>query len=431
MLLLATPLLFFPDLLAYSAICSMGILAVIWIVRRVVATMPLLPLVPVRIVWLVMLFVTMVGVLVSADPTLTFPKLTGLFLAFGWWRLLTITTTQRLLPLFIIGFLTFSLLIVAMGVLTVNWADKVGFVQAIINQLPNQLVALPGSSESGVSGNQLAGTLLLFWALPIALAANWRNQSLGISLAALVITVSMGILLLATQSRSGWLGGIALVGTFALTTFFTTTLRAVRLTIGFAFVLLAMGTILLATQLESTMLTRLWAEPPRDTAIGNLGTLAFRQEVWQWAIVAIGDFPFTGTGLGTFRAVVHRLYPIAIPVTYDIAHAHNMFLQVALDIGLIGLIAYLAILWNAGWMCLQLMKRDPLQKALGQGFLVSMVGFHVYGLGDALALGSKTHIIFWMLLGIVTGAFVNCRDLETGSATILEQDGMVVVSSNL
>lgn len=410
----------------------MGVLIALWLTHSYVERQPLLPNVPLRFLLVILTFSTVLATLVSADPTLTFPKFTNLFVAFAWCRLLAIITTQRLLPLLLVGFLAFSLLIAAMGVLTINWANKVAFVQAIINQLPNQFITLPGSSASGVSGNQLAGTFLLFWALPIVGVTNVRSQPLYVTLVAGGVAVGIGILLLATQSRSGWLGGITLCLAIPLLILLTTRSRLVRLLIALSLSVLVVWAIVLAAQLDQQMLIQFWTEPPRDTAIGNLGTITFRQEVWQWAIVAVGDFPFTGTGLGSFRAVVHRLYPIAVPVTYDIAHAHNQFLQVALDVGLIGLIAYLALLWNSGWMSIQLMRRqDPLQKVLGQSFIASMVGFHVFGLADALALGSKTHIIFWMFLGIVTGAFVNGHEVDVETSGILRQADTIAVSNNL
>jgi O-antigen ligase len=43
--------------------------------------------------------------------------------------------------------------------------------------------------------------------------------------------------------------------------------------------------------------------------------------------------------------VVPVLYPLfTVPLDSDIAHAHNIFLQTALDLGIPGLVAYLALL---------------------------------------------------------------------------------------
>jgi putative inorganic carbon (HCO3(-)) transporter len=135
--------------------------------------------------------------------------------------------------------------------------------------------------------------------------------------------------------------------------------------------------------------------------LGNLGTLGFRQEVWRWSLVAIEDFPFTGTGLGAFRRVVHRLYPITVPATYDIAHAHNIFLQVALDLGLPGLVAYLGLLALALRMGWQAARRDAAARPWAWGLLAGLLALHAYGLADALAPGSKPALLFWLALGLL------------------------------
>ncbi len=46
-------------------------------------------------------------------------------------------------------------------------------------------------------------------------------------------------------------------------------------------------------------------------------------------------------GLNTFREVVFLIYPIGVSPTYNLGHAHNFFLQTALDFGVPGLIACL------------------------------------------------------------------------------------------
>jgi putative inorganic carbon (HCO3(-)) transporter len=149
-------------------------------------------------------------------------------------------------------------------------------------------------------------------------------------------------------------------------------------------------------------LQQLWVDPAQETVLGRLNSIGFRQEVWRWMAVAIGDFPFTGTGLGTFRRVAPRLYPLNVPFTYDISHAHNIFGQVALDVGLPGLVAYMALLLLAGAMGWQVARRDEGLRPLAIGLVTGLIALHLYGLTDALALGSKTSLLFWLILGNLT-----------------------------
>jgi putative inorganic carbon (HCO3(-)) transporter len=138
-----------------------------------------------------------------------------------------------------------------------------------------------------------------------------------------------------------------------------------------------------------------------ETGVGTI-SLSGRVEIWSRALYAIQDFPFTGCGLGTFREVVWLLYPLfTIPPSTDVAHAHNIFLQVALDVGLPGLASYLALLGQAGYSAWVAARAGGGYRAPALGLLGGLVGLHVYGLADALAPGSKPALLFWMALGLL------------------------------
>ena len=76
-----------------------------------------------------------------------------------------------------------------------------------------------------------------------------------------------------------------------------------------------------------------------------LGGADQRLEIWSRALYMLQDFPFTGIGMGAFRQVANLLYPFFLAgPDAEIPHAHNIFLQVGVDLGLPGLIAWLALL---------------------------------------------------------------------------------------
>jgi putative inorganic carbon (HCO3(-)) transporter len=141
------------------------------------------------------------------------------------------------------------------------------------------------------------------------------------------------------------------------------------------------------------------ADLPRSSSYNFI----FRQEVWRVGVQAIGESPLTGVGLGSFRQVFTTDYVTIISPDIDIAHAHNIFLQVALDVGLPGLAAYLAILiiaFRVGWQTIQ---EDKALKPLAISLLASLIGFHIYSLTDAISFGSKTHFVFWLTIGLLAG----------------------------
>jgi putative inorganic carbon (HCO3(-)) transporter len=132
--------------------------------------------------------------------------------------------------------------------------------------------------------------------------------------------------------------------------------------------------------------------------------LQIRLEIWSRALYALADFPLTGLGMNGFRYVVHDLYPLfLIPADVDLAHAHNHWLQAGLDLGIVGLVAYLALwlismalLWQS-WQW----AGGPYQQALIVGLSGAVAAGWVFGLFDAIALGARPGFLWWLLLALI------------------------------
>jgi putative inorganic carbon (HCO3(-)) transporter len=109
-------------------------------------------------------------------------------------------------------------------------------------------------------------------------------------------------------------------------------------------------------------------------------------------------------GMNNFRRVMPIRYPLlSVSPTQDIAHAHNHLLQAGLDLGIPGLIAYLALWLGAGFLLFQTIRESQhhLYPAIALGLTGSLAAHFVYGLTDAVALGAKPGFVFWWVLGLV------------------------------
>jgi putative inorganic carbon (HCO3(-)) transporter len=138
-----------------------------------------------------------------------------------------------------------------------------------------------------------------------------------------------------------------------------------------------------------------------NTSVGMV-SLAGRLEIWSRALACIWRSPWLGCGLGAFRALDPNLSAQASIFDVGIPHAHNMFLQVAYDLGLPGLSAYLALLFLAahmGWVAYR--RSQGLPRALAVGSLAALLAYHLYGLTDVVALGSKPGVLWWALLALI------------------------------
>ena len=112
----------------------------------------------------------------------------------------------------------------------------------------------------------------------------------------------------------------------------------------------------------------------------------------------IQDFPFTGVGMGSFMEVADALYPFFHYAPESIHHAHNLFLQIAVDLGIPGLVAWLVLLLTVLALAVQLyrsggvktengFRRERIASGLGAGVLCSQMALIVHGMTDAVTWG--------------------------------------------
>lgn len=402
-LLVAAPLLMFPTVWPAGAWWAAGLLLLIWFGQWMQGDQPLLPTTPLTLplaLWLVMVGV---GVLVTADPDLAWPRLANLFLGVAVWRYAVLAIRNRRDVRLAWGaLLLLGLVMIISGVLSANWQAEVPLLRPFVQTLPPRLMRLPGTAPAGTHMNQLAGTVAVVLPLVLVTLPSWRpgrRAAFGLLLA---LNLGLLALLLLTQSRSAWVaagGSLLSLWLFAVLVWPPSGRRR------FAGVLLLAVLLALLAGLLSVgpaRLQELWEEPPSRTPLGTLTTLEARKEIWRWALLTIQDFPLTGCGLGAFRRVAHRLYPLEVPKAGDIAHAHNIFLQVALDTGLPGLVAYLAVLGLGLFMAWQVARRAVEHRPFALGLATALVAFHLFGLADAIAPGAKPGLLYWAILGMVT-----------------------------
>lgn len=404
-LVTATPFLLFPTVSMAGTLLSFCLLAAVWLLPLLVRSWRLPPATPVDLILLLFALMVIVGILVTADPDLTLPKVAVIVLGMGMWRFINRVTTSR--ELFYLGTGVYIILaagFVFLGILNAHWLFKIPVLSQIVALLPSSLIDIPDAG-TGVHANQIAGTLLFLLPLFAGVVIGWlagRRSYKGL-LGWIGLFGLSALLVLLTQSRTGWL---AVAGTLFLLSFcwgilLPRTHRLWRWIWAGIGLMSAAGLAVLAWVGPQRLLD-IWQNPSQETIVGNVGSIGFRQEVWRWGITAVTDFPFTGTGLGTYRRVVRRLYPLNFRPDYDISHAHNLLLQTALDIGLPGLVTYLALIMVVVLLLWQAAKRDEGLRPFAMGFLGVIIALHLFGIADALALGSKTTLMFWILLGLIT-----------------------------
>ncbi len=392
-LLLLIPLTLFP--LTYSSFFLL-IIPLLWLLRWA-ATGHFVTPTPYDLAMLLLLLMLGVSFLIMFDAAVSGPKIAGILLgvalfygAAGYSRI----RGRRLWPVLILVLLTGTLM-AGVGLIGTEWLPPFEFLNDVRDAFP-----LPGGVPGAVGGlinaNELGGTLA--WIVPLAAgclfgAARWRDRRRPLAIALLTFAVLFtGSILLATLSRGAVLAvaaGLVLVALFYVSPRW-------RLVMA-----IASGVVLLA--LVSYGSSRFG----RDIVGDPLG-LSGRLEIWSRALMGIADFPLTGMGVNSFRRVVTVLYPLyGIPPEIDLGHAHNHLLQTALDLGLPGLVSYLAI-WFISAGLLWRTQRELVARhatrhpyyGLTAGLAGALLAGWIFGIFDAVALGARPAFLWWLLLGL-------------------------------
>jgi O-antigen ligase len=127
-------------------------------------------------------------------------------------------------------------------------------------------------------------------------------------------------------------------------------------------------------------------------------TLAGRLPIWGAALRMIGRAPLAGVGLGNFQAVMARDEPDVLPRSPGGAtHAHQLLLQVAADLGLVGLAAFTALYALSLRAAYRAWRHG---EWLGMGVFGALVAAGLHGLVDAVQWGSKPAFLLWLFMGL-------------------------------
>lgn len=128
-----------------------------------------------------------------------------------------------------------------------------------------------------------------------------------------------------TRSRGAWLGFLAMFATVAL-------VRRAGAKTALVGVMILLLPLALSPSLKDRMLSAFEPERNKD-----------RIYIWTSTLKIIKDYPVLGTGTGVFPNIYERY---ALPDAWErrVAYAHNLFLQLASESGLIGLAVFLALM---------------------------------------------------------------------------------------
>ena len=232
--------------------------------------------------------------------------------------------------------------------------------------------------------NVLAEYLIMV--LPLILAAFILKSGARGKLMLAVAGALCAACLIYTWSRGAWLG--CLIGLFIFMLMYSknTLVFLLFCTLGIPF---------LPFILPDSIIQRFMS-------IGNLGdsSTSYRVYIWQGVVNMLSDCFGGGIGIGndSFKLV----YPYyALSGIETAPHSHNLYLQICVEIGIFGLIVFLAamFLYVQGAFTLHTNeKRDT--RLLSAAIMCGMLSVLAQGFTDYIWYNYRVFLMFWLMLGL-------------------------------
>jgi len=373
-----------------------------WGIRLAYRQMPFQPT-PFDIVMVVFLLTAWVGVGVSYDRAMSLGR---------YWLMLDAVLLYYALAAqpeenswIVTGLLgTFGAMVAGYFLLTNDFVAQPAKFEGLNNTGLWLMEVRPTLGTHQLHPNVAGGIIAMLAPLMVAVGLRaWRKRR---DLALLVIAeliALMGFGLLLTTSRGAWIALAGALGIWLLwavsgmvaetlnqdlqTTIFTSILALVWL----------VGVIIIFSY-PGGLLAFLDSLP----GPANTGT---RLELMQGGFDLASDFIFTGGGLGAFPALYSQ-YIRVVPYFF-IRHVHNLFLDVVIEQGILGVLTLAVVLLGPGWLVFSKLaseERNGSDRSLLQwAALASLLVLLVHGLVEDALYGSRAVLLLLLPSGLGLG----------------------------
>ena len=371
----------------------------LWIIKMILARKLLWRKTPLDI--LVILFVAISGISIYVSPDRAFSLynyfyLMGSYILTYYLIINNVESLSKLKRLFVI-FLFSSTLAVSYGfyqniqgidISTFGWIDK--------NEFPE--ISTRVFSTFG-NPNLFAGFLVIIMCFFSGLCLYEKGYKLKLFFFMLFFVT--GICLLLTYSRGLWISFLAAL--------------FIQIIFSRGKALLMLASIpLFALLANSTIWERLLSVlNPVDSSA------TLRIAIWESTLSMISQNPLLGIGWGAYWLVYPKYDYFLNDPSIIIYHAHNTYLHIAAEIGLIGLMVFL-VLFFAYMVKSYLVftsTKDSWLKGIMLGVLSALFALFISGFTDHILFSMQISMIFWFINAIVITAS-NLKDNNISSPFI-------------
>jgi putative inorganic carbon (HCO3(-)) transporter len=394
-----SPVLIFPDRFRPEMV-ALALLAIpaLWVLHRL-ARGRFFTATPLDIPILLLLATLPVGWWAAAQPELALPHLIRYLIAVALFYALVNTFAAAgagRVALAGAGMLAGTALVAVLSALGMASSGAKFLPAGLPQSIPRLISAF--WNPRGFHPNIVGGFLAM--SVPVTAAYAWAGRGWARRLLFGLLLAGEVFVLILTQSRGGILGfGVALL------------VVAVGRDRRWAWLALALAVVAVAGMALYGL------QPTLDLVMGGgagglVRSAESRLELYSRGIYMLQDFPFTGIGLGMFPRVLPILYPLfLVDPSTEFGHVHNIYLQMGIDHGFPGLVAFLALVILLGVLGAQTVRqsRGRPWEPLAIGLVAGLAAYLTHGMVDAVGYSPRAHILLWGHFGLLVALWYSCK----------------------
>ena len=227
--------------------------------------------------------------------------------------------------------------------------------------------------------------------MPVCISLMWTKAKSLSKVFYAAVTAVVAVALVLTFSRGCWIGIMFSAAVFI-------TFAAGKLW-GLALIALPVIPMILPQSIINRFLS-----------IGDMkdSSTSYRVYIWMGTLLMLRDFWLSGIGLGTDAFT--QVYPFYSYSSIVAPHSHNLFLQILVESGIVGLAAFLLLLFFfvkrliAGYQHEgKYGKMSVALTAIG----AAVIGFLVQGMFDNCFYNYRVFMVFWSVIGLgMSGVYI-------------------------
>lgn len=259
--------------------------------------------------------------------------------------------------------------------------------------------------------NLLASYLLPAIAFSLAAIIVWQNW-LPKTLAVVMLITNLTCAYF-TGSRGGWMGIIVLLTIFfsfgyywykeKLSPFWRVSL--IPFVVGSISILF----IIALLRVESLRVRLLSIFVGREDSSNN-----FRINVWESVMQMIKAYPITGIGVG--HDAFNKVYPLYMQPRFTALSAYSIYLETAVEMGILGLSAFLWLLMVTFAQALIQIKRLKASVNLQAFWLIAAIagcaGLLTHGVADTVWYRPQVNTLWWMMVALIASQYQNLESIS-------------------